>query len=1223
MNNNFLFDDQFLLDLDNSQEKEVYAKIIALTKDELPIEHIEGRVTGGSVNVDGTSAVRRTCSLSMVAKDVNINDFYWGLKNKFKLEIGLKNKINPNYPNIIWFKMGTYAITSFSTSLSTNTYNISISGKDKMCLLNGDLSGSLPHNTDFGTIYNKDADGNLDIQRVPIKEIIFKAVQELGGELASNISINDIEDNGLDLLEYKGDKTLYLLRNVKQDIITNLTLNPNQKCFYNVMKDGVLTQVENNVSNTKETHSDYPIVYDNLFEIGDNIETAKATEVLLNKNSNNYYTIAKGVWGRILGYRETELVYPGDLIANVGETITSVLDKLVNMLGDFEYFYDLDGRFIFRRKPYYVSSEWEQLEKQTEETASTAAKPVYNFVNSNLINSFNNNPNLLNVRNDYAVWGHMRNEVETPIHARYAIDKKPNFYKAYDGITYISDKRYVEKLKEQRKKEIILEVLNRVNSFVPTYSTYELPAPVRQSDGSFSAGWWDIRDWAEYYKILTKTTEDPNLTMKWYSKNNLEGCVPMQNLDIKYTTSYYESIAQSPDNYVWLLIRNKNGKYNPQHGYGNPFDGKVDNEVLYKSYYDENGKLITKIATDENNNRIYGKFINPYKGCSENHTYLVFLTDDVERQGNTVFFYNPNFPGTDSYEEVIQEQIEKEFEEYFKEGLYQIVDWREIIYQMAKDYRKYYHSDDNFLFNIAQNNLDYYPSGKTGYEQYYIDMEGFWRDLYNPNPDIEFYNSITDNNYVDGDDFEEVAVQDALRPAKDSDLMGVGVLNRVYVRINDIDGRETFIPFLKYCTLKEKKFNYKDEVYSDEPMFYYYLTAEGKMNTGTQDKDRLSRINMEELYIQITDNKLIQTEIYNVLGVKSQNDVTQTIPFLTAETPYQIIQTLDNETGEKGILITSNDLIFRASAAPRQLISFGLVGQEENIVYGNKIKYIWQEFLFFKKKYPHRLYVKDEGKFVTFDNINETVRKIYTGGKVDLVKDEVPNYDQSIRWVKRNCWGEPIGSDGQPLTKNEDGTYDSSEFIYNREIIPWRYGYYLYNRDKENSNYWSKMITKSPESLIFWIDFLDSEYSELGKFSVPAIGIRSKSINDDDVKTIYYRDIPNVIFKTSDMTDDFDKEPGYSYIQLQGAMQSLFTISSKGKSAKERIDELLYEHACTADSINITALPVYYLEPNNKIFVRDDKTNINGEYIISRLTYNLNYNGTMSIQATKTIDSLT
>jgi hypothetical protein len=41
------------------------------------------------------------------------------------------------------------------------------------------------------------------------------------------------------------------------------------------------------------------------------------------------------------------LTYAGDLIANIGETVTSVLDKIKNMLGEFEYFYDLDGHFVF------------------------------------------------------------------------------------------------------------------------------------------------------------------------------------------------------------------------------------------------------------------------------------------------------------------------------------------------------------------------------------------------------------------------------------------------------------------------------------------------------------------------------------------------------------------------------------------------------------------------------------------------------------------------------------------------------------------------------------------------------------------------------------------------------------------------------------------------------------------------------------------------------------
>jgi hypothetical protein len=48
---------------------------------------------------------------------------------------------------------------------------------------------------------------------------------------------------------------------------------------------------------------------------------------------------------------------------------------------------------------------------------------------------------------------------------------------------------------------------------------------------------------------------------------------------------------------------------------------------------------------------------------------------------------------------------------------------------MAKDYRKCYHNDD-FLINVAQANPQY-PTGRTGYEQYYIDMEGFWREIYN------------------------------------------------------------------------------------------------------------------------------------------------------------------------------------------------------------------------------------------------------------------------------------------------------------------------------------------------------------------------------------------------------------------------------------------------------------------------------------------------------------
>jgi hypothetical protein len=58
---------QFLLNLDLQENKEIYARVTALTFNEFPKETIEGRVTGGSISIDGASAIRRSCSLTISA----------------------------------------------------------------------------------------------------------------------------------------------------------------------------------------------------------------------------------------------------------------------------------------------------------------------------------------------------------------------------------------------------------------------------------------------------------------------------------------------------------------------------------------------------------------------------------------------------------------------------------------------------------------------------------------------------------------------------------------------------------------------------------------------------------------------------------------------------------------------------------------------------------------------------------------------------------------------------------------------------------------------------------------------------------------------------------------------------------------------------------------------------------------------------------------------------
>ena len=63
------YDHTFLKQLDEHRTKIIYARIIALALEETPIETIEGRVTEGSINIDGDSSVRRTCSLTMVTQN--------------------------------------------------------------------------------------------------------------------------------------------------------------------------------------------------------------------------------------------------------------------------------------------------------------------------------------------------------------------------------------------------------------------------------------------------------------------------------------------------------------------------------------------------------------------------------------------------------------------------------------------------------------------------------------------------------------------------------------------------------------------------------------------------------------------------------------------------------------------------------------------------------------------------------------------------------------------------------------------------------------------------------------------------------------------------------------------------------------------------------------------------------------------------------------------------
>ena len=885
-------DKEFLYNLNQDRHKEIYAKIISLSFDEKPQEQIEGRVSSGSINIDGTSTVRRTCNLTLIAKDVNITDFYWGVSNKFTLEIGLKNNINKDYPDIIWFKQGIYVITSFNSSLTNSNYTISINGKDKMCLLNGEIGGSLPSSIDFGKIdiyedtytevqikdytqyvankyyiyengeyklslnefnektkyYTKDI--LLRQDSLKLKDIIKEAVHEYGKELYHNIIINDLDNYGLELLEYRGDKPLYLLYDEAAQIYTQMVIDEDFS-----IGDGYTISTCPQYNNAIDSLNDGRYIF--------TLEDGKE------------YSATKVEYGATAGYRTTDLTYPGDLISSVGESLTSILDKIKNTIGAFEYFYDIDGRFIFQAKKIYSQNSWNTLVNADNNIFARDAieeSPYsYSFEDVNLIQQFQNTPAINNVKNDYSIWGTRKGitGAEIPIHARYAIHNKPVYYHSYDGNIYTT-----------------LE-MNEV-----------IKMPVRQKNPEgLDDNWWNIFDWAEYYKVLTGD----------YPADHIgQYCKETTKLDLN---------AIFPPGYTWNINR--------------PvflFDVNKDGTLGYIGH--------NPIRDDQ----------LPENSCW--HTYSYFL--DLATGGNLAYIYKPKIPTNVNIN-------------------YKKVDWREIIYQMALDYFKHGQEED-FLYQVQNNNLkmdglsSYYPEGETGYEAFYTDIQGFWRQLYDPNPDI----------------------------------------------IYDTEGG----------------------YYSEEKEY-----------------------------------------------------------------------------------------------------------EPDGVTY--RIKTVWNPF-------------KEKDTF-TCD--------YYLKGE------------------------------------NETDDYSATKY------------------------YWNKNVVLAPEQLNFWIDFYDGNDS-LMQYSIAAIGDRPKVVNDSKITSIYFRNVPQVIFTNGQDYNGLDIKTGYTYIWLDKSMQDLFSISAQGKSAEEEMNELFNNYSYCSEGVTITAVPIYNLEPNTLIYIYNEENKINGKYQVNRITIPLNYNGMMSITATKIIEQV-
>ena len=410
----------FLKYIDSYPNKTQYARIQVLTWDEKPLGWMQGRVTSGSLNISGSSAIRRSGSIGLIIAE---NDTFYkiedienvlSLNKKIKIEIGIDLDTPPSGElskyqiyGRIWFPLGIFIVKNPSLNRSISGVNLSLTLNDKMCLLNGEMGGNLPAATVFSEADVLDTDGNYVKEYFLIKNIIETLVEQYGGIEKKKIKISDVDETALKIMKWGGNNTLYKYK------------------------------------------------YNNSYFLNTSIPAAAAAEKGYNVGDNIGMTVVPFTW-------------PGAaLSANIGETITSVLDKL-KTLGDYEYFFDIEGNFVWQKKKTYTYKE-----EEGEESTSISNKEFftddpkiqnifpqkinievkYYFISEdsenkdcpcppdtakNLVISYSNSPQYNNIKNDYIIWGKRKNKSgsEIPIRYHIAFGLVPQYDKNIDTMVY-------------------------------------------------------------------------------------------------------------------------------------------------------------------------------------------------------------------------------------------------------------------------------------------------------------------------------------------------------------------------------------------------------------------------------------------------------------------------------------------------------------------------------------------------------------------------------------------------------------------------------------------------------------------------------------------------------------------------------------------------------------------------------------------------------------------
>lgn len=1068
------------------------------------IEAVEGDVISLNIPVDGNSVVRRVATLTFATTDKNYKVLETSnplsISKKIRVKIGEKDLGSPN-SEIVWTNMGVFVMQSCSITAAVNSQQISITAQDKMCLHNGEVAGKVEYGTRFDVEHSDPRYVNFITQLKNQYTILTSAptadtINTMKDIVGSIRTIATVEDSVIE------GESIYLVSLLNKYASTTDTAE--RRTLSNNIKDSINTL---DMSSRMVKLTIREIIQKAAIAIGKELPG----KVIISDVPDKIKTPVKLPNGDI-GFKLMKFIYPTELVLNTGQPLTQVYEACKQALGgNFEYFYDTEGNFIFQEIQNRLDKNIVSISdlKSKDYLISYDGAPVqFDFSEDDFVTSYANNPNWSNIKNDFYVWGSGENGI---IGYHVVIDEKPAVPE------YFGQKNLVPVNRRN------FEGWNIGTGSQTT--TYKVPMSV--FDSEYNTNYFILGDY-----INNGTSH----TVGLYGRQITLDLLPNTQYIITTSVPGHEGGKN-----VFALNQGEQAS--------SSVNGVMPSLSLIKTT-DSTGKLIIatrEVTVAQMQSREYWITVN--KGTVAYSNQL--SPQDLHNTSNPVT-YNPS---SDQYL-----LLEKAPLEALEVGYNR---------NLVPKFSSWTYKNPQYILSDYEATL--VPNAQ--YQSLYIHLNLEPSTVYTLTFDGNLYVRLMRGHTSNG-------ANDLIQKwgaGKESITFTAPEDGLATLRFgNEANLSERYLKEVSIVKGSHQNVNHT-QAWED-------LSDEQKLATRIRTKGGNSN---NKLYTPI-NNLNIGSELSHFISIKNNSNNTVSSLFLNKN---YLIGVNESKT-IKGLGVVNTSSVWFAIGA-------NVLSTELDIIAYNPVAHNAQ-----KESLDWREYLIMQQESTPYGTL---VARVPDGQHTDYQNFE--HYPTVVCVTKTNSYAYKVWANGV-WTEVEPNTGADYKNPYYSELKS------LWFPDRFEPNF----TPKADAIYQYHFDILDGN-KELSKFSIKTIGTRKEPVEDKNIKQLYPTEVKSIMVSHSQAEIDEYKSQNLidSYILIPdvAAYSNYPPAGNVYKDAYSRIKQEIFDHTTYNEQVTITALPIYDLDVNRRVYIQFAKAALSGYYLVNKINYSMSAGGLMTVNLVK------